>query len=101
MKLYIDDVRCPPDDGFVVLRTSEEALQYVREHGWPNFMSLDHDLGGDDTVMVFLRRLVDEIWDQKTLPPHYYVHSANPVGKQNIISFMNSWHRVAESNSHD
>ncbi|NBT59251.1 hypothetical protein EBT16_10755 [bacterium] len=54
-------------------------------------MSLDHDLGGDDTTMVFLKRLVDEIWDGQSKPPKYQVHSANPIGTQNIISYMESW----------
>lgn len=54
-------------------------------------MSLDHDLGGDDTTMVFLKRLVNEVWDGKSNPPNYQVHSANPIGTQNIISYMESW----------
>lgn len=94
-KLYLDDERCPPDDGFVVVRSTTEAIAYVKEHGWPTFMSLDHDLGGDDTTMTFLRRLAAELWDQKTPPPDYHVHSANPVGKLNIISFMETWQRIS------
>lgn len=96
MKLYIDDERYPPDDGFVLLRSTQEALQHVKTHGWPTFMSLDHDLGGEDTTMCFLRRLVNELWDGKTPPPDYHVHSMNPVGRKNIISFMDSWKKAME-----
>lgn len=59
----------------------------------PSFISFDHDLGGDDTTMVFLRRLTNEIWDGTSPPPDYYIHSANPVGSINIHSFMDSWRR--------
>jgi hypothetical protein len=49
--------------------------------------------------MVFLRRLVSEVWDGTSLPPRYRVHSANPVGAQNIASFMESWLRSLSLNS--
>ena len=90
-KLFIDDERNPPEDGWVVCRSTEEAITLIKSQGIPDFMSLDHDLGGDDTTMVFLKRFVSEIWDGKTDPPGYKVHSANPVGAKNIISFMESW----------
>lgn len=91
MKLYLDDLRQPPE-GYVLARSSDEAIALVRELGWPQFMSLDHDLGGDDTTMRFLRMLVNE-WDGVSSPPDYQVHSANPVGRENIISFLESWKR--------
>jgi hypothetical protein len=43
--------------------------------------------------MVFLRRLVNEVWDGKAAIPDYQIHSANPVGSLNIRSFMDSWKR--------
>lgn len=89
MRLFLDDLRDAPPD-FTVARSTVEALQLVQNQ-WPTFMSLDHDLGGDDTTMVFLRRLVNEIWDGTQPIPEYVVHSANPVGRLNIISFMESW----------
>jgi hypothetical protein len=51
--LYIDDIRNPNYDA-VVVRTSKEAISYVKENGCPNFISFDHDLGGDDTAMIYL-----------------------------------------------
>lgn len=90
-KLFIDDERTPTTDGWVIARSSNEALTYIQNNGWPEFISFDHDLGGDDTTMVFLRKLVDQVWNGDNLPPDYVVHSANPVGSKNIISFMESW----------
>jgi hypothetical protein len=92
--LFLDDLRDPPPGReWVVCRSTEEALAAVAERGMPVFASLDHDLGGDDTTMVFLRRLAAEHWDGRSPPPESTVHSANPVGKMNIISFMDSWRR--------
>jgi len=90
MRLFIDDIRTPSED-YIVLRSSEDAIQFIKQNGWPEFISFDHDLGGDDTTMVFLKRLVNEVWDGKTMPPDYIVHSANPIGSKNIVSFMESW----------
>ena len=63
--LFLDDLRNPSDVhedamGWVVLRTSVDAINFVREHGMPEVMSLDHDLGGDDTAMQFLKWMAYE-----------------------------------------
>jgi hypothetical protein len=92
--LYLDDIRNPPADrDWLVCRSSQEALDRIVEVGMPSFFSFDHDLGEDDTTMVFLRRLVNEVWDGVSVPPDYVIHSANPVGVQNIRSFMDSWRK--------
>jgi hypothetical protein len=88
---WIDDVRDAPSDTWIVCRTSDEAIEAVKTHGWPVYMSLDHDLGGDDTVMVFLKRLVNEVWDGDKRPPMWNAHSQNPEGVKNIKAFMTSW----------
>jgi len=93
-RLFIDDERTPPDDTWVVCRSTQQALDCVKARGMPVFISFDHDLGGDDTAMVFLRQLVDTVWDEKSSPPAYAVHSANPVGAANIRSFMESWKKI-------
>lgn len=94
-RLFLDDIRNPPDEGWVVCRSTQEAIDAIKKKGIPDFMSLDHDLGGEDTTMIFLKRLVNELWDGKSIPPKYQVHSANPVGTKNIISYMESWIKSA------
>ena len=101
--LYLDDERTPPpalayslpdSDRLVVCRSSQEAADVCLANGMPTYMSLDHDLGGDDTTMVFLKRIVNEVWNgEESSIPAYIVHSANPVGKLNIIAYMESWHK--------
>ncbi len=98
MKLWIDDQLDDPHTplrhtppGFLGARSTDEAVKLVEEHGLPEYMDLDHDLGGDDRVMVFLR------WLSETFPdgpvPKYRVHSENCVGRPAIDSFMSSWVR--------
>lgn len=89
-KLYLDDIRNPISDDWIICRSSSEALDYITNHGQPTFISFDHDLGGDDTSMVFLKALSTMV-DEPTFD--YIVHSANPIGAQNIISYLESWKR--------
>lgn len=94
--LWIDDQHdCPdtpsrhPPEGYIGAASTEEAKALVMEHGLITACSLDHDLGQDDTVMKFLKWYV---YDYGALVvPSYTVHSQNPIGRANIISFMESW----------
>lgn len=92
-KLFIDDERFPAENSgeWVIVRSSQQAISEVYQNGMPDFISFDHDLGGDDTSMKFLRWLLDELLDGMIAFPVdfcYYVHSQNPVGAENIRSFM-------------
>ena len=106
--LFIDDERVPYNPSeWVVVRTSQEAIKYVEVHGMPQRLTLDHDLGMisalsdendktyivEDTVMIFLKWLSRTYWDGEAAIPEYTVHSANPVGRNNIQSYMESWKR--------
>lgn len=96
-KLFIDDERFPASEGWVIARSSEEAIQKCREYGFPSFISFDHDLGGDDTSIVFINWMIEQTLDSITSgPPHYFprdyfIHSQNPVGRDNIKSLMDSF----------
>lgn len=92
--LWLDDERdpakfCDADQHEIVwAKSSAEALEIVEAYGPPEFLYLDHDLGGDDTSIVFLRKFC-----LTNAFVEYRVHSANPVGAANIKSFMESWRR--------
>lgn len=103
-KLFLDDERNPSvvysgvdAEGWVVVKSSAEAIQYVKDNGMPFFMSLDHDLGGEDTTTKFLLWLIQEHLDGriKGIIPDYKIHSANPVGSKNLEAKMQSWKQVA------
>ncbi len=100
MKLYLDDIRTPQDDSFEIVRSYDEAVAYVKEHGIPHYISFDHDLGVDAHHKVlpsgydFARWLVEMDMDGVYSIPvdfSFYVHSANPIGKANIESYLNNY----------
>jgi hypothetical protein len=90
-KLWLDDERRCPHEDWKVARSTDEAKALVTEFGPPAAMSLDHDLGGEDTAMVFLRWLSENYFEQL---PLWRVHSANPVGKENLRAFLLSWEKA-------
>jgi hypothetical protein len=94
-KLYIDDIRDPKSSGFDIVRTSKEAINYIKKHGCPSYISFDHDLGGDDTAMIVVKWMVNKDLDSygKFIPKNFKfnIHSANPVGAENIRSYLNNY----------
>lgn len=92
-KLFIDDLRMPPTDDWVIARSSQEAWDIVMKLGTPSLISYDHDLGGEDTSMVFIHRLIRHKLDNPDFdfPIGYQIHSANPVGVKNIFELLRSF----------
>jgi len=93
-----------------VVKDYNEFVLYIETNGTPEFVSFDHDLG--DTAMdEYFRNvetkgtldydnikektgfdcakfLVEYCMDENQPLPEYLVHSANPVGKKNIESYL-------------
>ena len=63
--------------------------------GYPDTVSFDHDLGTEDTGFDFAHFLVDLDLDNGTMPDTftYTVHSANPVGVENITGLLDGYLR--------
>lgn len=85
MKIWVDDIREPPDDSWLWAKTSDYALDVLDYHrhlagrtgrNAVDCISLDHDLGGDDTS----RPIVLYMCQYNFWPVDVRVHSANPVG---------------------
>lgn len=98
IKLFLDDERFPPDDGseWVIVRSSFNAWAYCYDNGCPSFISFDHDLGENDTAMLFIHTLINHDLDHPGFIPadfSFEVHSQNPIGKQNIEGLLNSYLR--------
>jgi hypothetical protein len=99
IKLFLDDDRFPPDDGqeWVIVRTSQEAIDYCLANGVPSFISFDHDLGEDDDAMIFVKWMIETDMDRfwKFIPKDFsfYVHSQNPIGSENIIGLIENYLR--------
>lgn len=75
-RLWVDDLRAPPA-GWVWARSSSEAIGMLKVSAF-DAVSLDHDLGGDDTS----RRIVLWFCEHDLWPEHVYIHTANPVGRE-------------------
>jgi len=77
--LWVDDLREPPE-GWVWVKTAYKAQEIIVANKVDR-LSLDHDLGGTKTIMP----LVDWLCrNPDHLPDTIYVHSSNPVGRNNI-----------------
>jgi hypothetical protein len=100
-KLYLDDLRAPPDGSWTVARSVEAAWYHIHEYGLPIEMSLDHDLGEDlCDAPVLLHSIIEAYLDgdasflgAKSIGIH--VHSANPRGVENLNGLWASFLRSA------
>lgn len=96
-ELWIDDLKIPrvPNVDYLVCwaRDIDQAVYYIETFGMPSKLYLDHDLGDHATIMIFLKWLEPQYEE----PPPYEVISNNPVGRENIIAFMESWKRSAQT----
>ena len=100
-KMYIDDIRIPKVEGYVVVRSFEEAVNFIQQQGFPSFVSFDHDLGMDQTESSelptgydFAKWLCEKDMDKPFMQNFdYFVHSANPVGKANIEGYLDNYMR--------
>jgi len=114
-RLYLDDVRTPLAQDWIIARNYDEFVAAIKFHGLENFevISLDHDLGEgamveyytnvknnyildynnitERTGMDCCRYLVSESMNQKIPLPQIYVHSANPIGSGNMMGYINNY----------
>lgn len=97
MKIWLDDVRQPPDDTWVWVKESEAAVSLLRyTEKEIEAVSLDHDLGLYDTgvpVAEYLGRMVSAPYRKTAV----YIHSMNPVGVQRLLAALGNppWHGIA------
>jgi len=93
-RLFLDDIRNPPAGDWIVARDFAHAVDIVCRHGYPQFASLDHDLGDDiPTGMDFAKWLIERDMDHGDMPEDfdYHVHSANVPGGANINGILTSY----------
>jgi hypothetical protein len=87
-RLWVDDLREPPDHDWAVARTSAEAVEMLSTTDYDT-LSLDHDLGGEDTTRPVVRWLCDhpDRW-----PVEVQVHTADPVGREWLFGMIGRHH---------
>lgn len=96
---------------WVVVRSIKQFVDYIQEHGIPAKVSFDHDLSQDHYHISFrdwdldvsIREMFDDTgydaakWlcaycKRHDIPlPECYVHSANPVGRENIKRYLENF----------
>jgi hypothetical protein len=83
MKLWVDDLRSPPDSTWHWVLTVEDALTCIRRSTISE-IAFDHDLGtGGEAYNIAV--YIEEGAYFKMLPRmKWSIHSANPVGAQKI-----------------
>jgi hypothetical protein len=115
IRIYLDDVRTPKQDTWVIARNYDEFVKIVNENGLSSidFISLDHDLGesamkeyftnvspnykldynniSEKTGYDCAKFLVDKSIQDNVPLPLIYVHSANPIGSANIMGYVNNY----------
>lgn len=93
--LYLDDERTPALEhkNWVVVRNMQDFKSTILHRGLPAEMSLDHDLGEDQpTGYDCVKWMVYEMrYDLRHIEIN--VHSANTVGKDNILGLIKSWNK--------
>lgn len=97
MNLWIDDVRKPPSDNWVWLKSVDAVKEFILGN-FSNIelISLDHDagdfakLGGD--YINLLNWLEEEVYNGADISFIFHIHSMNPVGKFNMVSIIEKNH---------
>ena len=86
--LYVDDVRFPKVwqnklDEVTVARTYEQALKNLMVRKF-DVVDLDHDLAEEKTGYDIVKFMVEN----KIFAPTIYLHTANPVGRNNMKQLL-------------
>jgi hypothetical protein len=107
-KLYLDDIRIPKTEGWDIVRTYENFVEWIEKNGLPEEVSFDHDLAEisyDPTTQAesfkyyektgydAAKWLCDYCWTNGLPIPKWNVHSANPVGRDNIRQLMENFEK--------
>ncbi len=116
--LFLDDIRVPGDVTWIklptvewhIVRNYEEFIHAILNKGIPAFVAYDHDLSDqhytsnqneinynkfrEKTGYECAQFLVNQCMNKVIKHPRFAVHSMNPVGRQNIVSYINSYNRT-------
>jgi hypothetical protein len=100
MKVYLDDQREAPE-GWVRTKTPAETIELLKS-GQVEVLSLDHDLGEDESVGTgyhVLLWLEKEVYTKDFKPPtDMRVHSANSAARPKMEQAIEQIKRYAERN---
>ena len=128
-KLFLDDVRVPEDvatyiyptslrplydqNEWAVVRSYREFVDHIQMHGLPGIISFDHDLGfvsenyvprpnepkDEQSGYDCAKWLVTYCINHKLELPDFLVHSMNPIGAKNIVSYLENFQRFQDKSN--
>jgi hypothetical protein len=112
--LWLDDLRDPGQGQFKIwlnlafgenldviwVKDYDEFVKYFKKNEMPYAISFDHDLSNEltdhpelneKTGLDCAKWLIDYCMNNAVRLPKYFVHSANPVGRENIQSYLDNY----------
>jgi hypothetical protein len=122
-KIFLDDLRKPPNDSFTVVKNYDEFIEHILRLGLPTIISFDHDLAPEHYSDLLSKQQGTNRYDQISLNYHKYkektgydcakwlvnhctnnqlklpmcvIHSQNPAGAENIKAYINTYLKVVE-----
>jgi hypothetical protein len=95
VKVFLDDIRMPPDNSWVIVRNVSEAKRILQTNS-VEWLSLDHDLGDNtETGYDLVKWLEEQVYEGSIVPMTMTTHSANPVGVKNMAAGIESINNIA------
>lgn len=117
--LFLDDERVPLDVkwidlplvNWIIARSFSDFVDIINKNGLPKIISFDHDLA-DEHYREFINSkngefnynkmkektgydcvkfLIDYCIDNNLDLPEYYIHTMNPIGRENMNSLLESY----------
>lgn len=109
-----------PIGPWIIVRDYSSFIRHVTDFGLPSFVSFDHDLadehypcfepkGGIDNMKEIsynkykektgydcAKWLCEYCHDHNLIFPEYQVHSMNPIGRENIRSFIENFKSISQ-----
>lgn len=113
--IWVDDLRNPFDNKWNSFATNRKYVSGTSDVVWlknydefvawfelyshstdipfPTLICFDHDLGEELTGFDCVKYLVSFCIDKKVGLPYCTCHSSNPVGRENILSYIESYRK--------
>lgn len=108
--LWLDDLRNPTQAQFRVwitlifgedvkvtwVKDYDEFVTYLTENSMPDGICFDHDLGTELTGLDCAKWLIEYCMNNAVRLPKYFVHSQNPIGRDNIQGYLDNYLKFEE-----
>ena len=79
IKLYLDDIRNPKTDGWIIVRSYNEFIKWIEVNGIPDEISFDHDLAHEHTKYYFDNGTIDYPYGYMPQNGFYRIEFPNDV----------------------